>query len=101
MLKCESSFPAQRGSCHPVGGHIHGIMHPDFLLTLLCYLDAQGFKRFFRVTWEPCEARFHSIENKFIHHANIVVRLAGAEYQIHFYGQCYSQKVALNKLGNI
>ena len=45
----------------------------------------QGFKRFLRVTWEPFETQFQSIETRFIHHTNIVVRLAGAEHQIHFY----------------
>ena len=68
---------------------------------LLTSLDAQSFKRFFRVAWEPFEAQFRSIETRFIHHTNIVVRLAGAEHQIHFYnketqerqrqdGECFS-----------
>ena len=38
-----------------------------------------------RVTWEPFEARFQSIEAKFIHHTNIVARSAGAEYQMYYY----------------
>ena len=48
-------------------------------------IDAQGFLQFLRVTWEPFEARFQSIETKFMHHANIVVRLTSAEHQIYFY----------------
>ena len=54
----------------------------------------QGFKQFLKITWEPFEAHFRSIETRFIHHTNIVVRLAGAEHQIHFYNQeaQYKQK---------
>ena len=64
----------------------------------------QGFKRFLRVTWEPFEAQFQSIEKRFIHHTNIIIRLAGAEHQIHFYkdkqrqeGEYYSHRVAINQ----
>ena len=52
---------------------------------MLSSIDAQGFKQFLRATWEPFEAQFQSIETSFIHHTTIVVRLAGAEQQIHFY----------------
>ena len=66
----------------------------------------QGFKRFLRVTWEPFEAQFQSIEKRFIHHTNIIIRLAGAEHQIHFYekeaqdnqrkeGECYIHKITI------
>ena len=69
-------------------------MYQDLSLTFLSYIDAQGFKQFLRVTWEPFESQFQSIETRFIHHTNIVVRLAGAEHQIHFYNQeaQYKQK---------
>ena len=81
-------------------------MYQDMLLTL-SYVDAQGFKRFLRVTWEPFEQQFQSIETRFIHHTNIVVRLANAEHQIHFYkkeiqdkqrqeGKCYSYIIAID-----
>ena len=51
----------------------------------LSYIDVQGFKQFLKVTWEQFEQQFQSIETRFIHHANIVVRLANAEHQIDFY----------------
>lgn len=41
----------------------------------------RGFKHFFRITWEPFEARFRSIEAGFIHHVDIVIRLANVEQQ--------------------
>ena len=62
-------------------------MYQDLSLTSLYSIDMQSFKLFLRVTWEPFEAHFQSIETRFIHHTDIVVRLAGAEYQIHSYGQ--------------
>ena len=52
----------------------------------------QGFKRFLRVTWDPFEAQFQSIENGFIHHTTVVVRLAGAEHQIYFYNKETQEK---------
>ena len=83
------------------------IIYQVLSLTPLSYIDAQGFKRFLRVTWEPFEAKFQSIETKFIHHTNIVVRLAGAEHQNYFYkkeaqdkqwqeGECYYHWVAID-----
>ena len=85
MSKCETSFPKKRES-YSVGG-LPELMYLDLSLTLT-FTDAQGFKLFLRVAWEPFEAQFQSIETRFIHHTNIVVRLAGAEvsgHQIHFY----------------
>ena len=55
------------------------------MILTLTYIDAQGFKRFLKVTWEPFEVQFQSIETRFIDHTNIVVRLANAEHHIHFY----------------
>ena len=60
-------------------------MHQYLLLTFLPYIAVQGFKRFLRVTWEPFEGEFQSIENRFIHHANVVVRLADVQHKIHYY----------------
>lgn len=79
MSKCEIFLPRES---YPVGG-----FNNKYIMThrLLFCLDAHGFKRFLRVTWEPFEAHFQSIEARFIHHTDIVVRLAGAEQQIHFY----------------
>lgn len=65
------------------------------------YIDAQGFKLFLRIIWEPFESQFQSIETRFMHHTNIVVRLANAEHHSHYYrketqekqreeGECYS-----------
>ena len=44
--------------------------------------DAQGFRLFFKVAWEPFEEQFQSIETSFIDHTNIIVRLANVEHQI-------------------
>lgn len=68
---------------YPVGRQAHNLSW--ILLTLLLYSDALGFKRFLRITWEPFEQQFQSIETRFIHHTNIVVRLANVEHQNHFY----------------
>ena len=54
-------------------------------LIFVYSIDAQGFKRFLRVTWEPFEAHFQTIEARFMHHTTVVVRLAGAEHQNYFY----------------
>ena len=65
-------------------------MHPGFrgsfpsrLTCKLTYstLDIQGFKLFFRLTWEPFEAQFGSIESRFSTHTIAVVRLANVDYQ--------------------
>ena len=45
------------------------------------FLDAQEFKVFFRLTWEPFEAQFGSIEARFSNHTIAVVRLASVYYQ--------------------
>ena len=60
-------------------------MHASLLLTFLSYIAVQGFKRFLRVTWEPFEGEFQSIEDRFIRHANVVVRLADVQQKIHYY----------------
>ena len=81
-------------------------MYQDLSLTFLSYIDVQGFKQFLRVTWEPFETQFQSIETRFIHHTNIVVRLAGTEHQIYLHNQdvqdkqrqeseCYNHIVAI------
>ena len=62
------------------------------LTSMSYYLDAQGFKRFLRVVWEPFEAKFQPIEAKFIHHANIVVRLASVEHQTCFQTYFYTKE---------
>ena len=49
---------------------------------LLTIQDAQGFRLFFRVAWEPFEEQFQSIEATFVDHINIIVRLANVEHQI-------------------
>ena len=82
MSKCESSLPRERES--DLVGRL-SYNESSFSLTFLSYIDTQGFKRFLRVTWEPFEAQFQSIETRFKHHTNIVVRLACIEHQIHFY----------------
>lgn len=46
--------------------------------------DAQGFKLFLRVAWEPFEEQFQPIETRFIDHTKIIVRLANVEHQILF-----------------
>ena len=61
------------------------MMYQDLSLTFLSYIDVQGFIQFLRVTWEPFETQFQSIETSFKHHADIVIRLAGAEHQIESY----------------
>ena len=45
--------------------------------------------RFLKVTWDPFEAEFPSIENKFLHHVIIVVRVAGIEHIQGQVGECY------------
>lgn len=56
--------------------------------TFYCLgLDLQSFKRFLKVTWEPFEEEYQSIEAQFIHYTTIVVRLAGAEHQNHIYNK--------------
>ena len=49
--------------------------------TYLFYLDVQGFKLFFRLTWEPFEAQFGPIEARFSIHTITVVRLANVDHQ--------------------
>ena len=44
-------------------------------------LDSQGFKLFFKLTWEPFEAQFGSIETCFSNHTIAAVRLANADFQ--------------------
>ena len=105
MSKYESSLHIKRGSYH-VGELSKNMLltYYQFLLvlTIMSYTDAQGFKRFLRVTWEPFEAEFQSMETRFTHHTNIVVRLAGAEHLIHYYtrqeGECYNYRLLLAKL---
>ena len=45
-------------------------------------LDVQGFKLFFKLTWEPFEAQFSSIEARFSDHAITIVRLASVDFQV-------------------
>lgn len=45
----------------------------------------RGFKLFLRLTWEPFEVQFQSIEARFIHHADIIVRLADVEHKSNYY----------------
>ena len=49
----------------------------------------RGFKHFLRITWEPFEARFRSIEAGLIHHVDTVIRLENVERQeaIEIHGQ--------------
>ena len=67
-------------------------MDQSLSLTFLSYIDAKSFKLFFRVTWEPFEAKFQSIEARFLHHTTIVVRLAGAEHQNGLYNTEYQDR---------
>ena len=39
------------------------------------------FNYFLRITWQPFEARFRSIEASFIQHVDTVIRLANVEQQ--------------------
>ena len=81
-------------------------MYQTLVLTFLSYLDAQGFRRFLRTSWNPFEVQFQSIETQFIHYTDMVVCIAGAEHQIHFYqeevrkqeGECYRYRLLLIKL---
>ena len=59
--------------------------------------------QFLRVTWEPFETHFQSIETRFIHHTNIVVRIAGADHQIQEFqdkqrhkSECYNHIVVVD-----
>ena len=45
----------------------------------------RGFKLFLRLTWEPFEVQFQSIEARFIHHADIIVRIADVEHKSNYY----------------
>ena len=74
------------------------------LIFLFNYIDLQGFKRFLRITWEPFEEQFQSIETRFIHHTYIVVRSANVDHLIYYYkketqdkqrqeGECYGYTV--------
>ena len=44
-------------------------------------LGVQGFKLFFRFTWQPFEEAFDTIEARFLNHTLAVVRLANVDYQ--------------------
>ena len=84
MSKCEASSPPKR-ELYLVGRLNY---HSFSVITYFSYvIDAQGFKQFLKVTWEPFEEQFQSLENRFIYHADIVVRLATAEHQIHSYNK--------------
>ena len=74
--KCTGdSWPEKR----PPLTHCSGCTIPqDYLHSTL---GLQGFKLFFRLTWEPFEAQFGSIEAKFANHTIAVVRLANVEHQ--------------------
>ena len=82
MSKSEASLLTRRESSL-VSGLSYNVS--SISLNFLPYTDMQGFKQFLKITWEPFEAHFRSIETRFIHHTNIVVCLAGAEHQSHFY----------------
>ena len=56
--------------------------YPNALSTL----DVQGFKHFFKLTWEPFEAQFGPIEARFSDHSIVVVRLASIDYQTRVLG---------------
>ena len=71
---------------------------PKICYLLCCgyLLVIHGFKRFLKVTWEPFEQQFKSIEDRFIRHKQLVLESATLEHQIYFYkkearkeGQCY------------
>ena len=82
MSRCENSLHTKRES-HLVGRL--GYNGSGLVTYFSVFIDAQGFKQFLRVAWEPFEAQFQSIEARFIHHTTIVVRLAGAEHHNYFY----------------
>lgn len=42
----------------------------------------QGFRLFLTCVWEPFEIEFQPIEERFINHIDIIVRLANVEHQI-------------------
>ena len=45
------------------------------------FLGLEAFNLFFRLTWEPFEAQFGSIEASFSNHTIAVVRLANVDHQ--------------------
>ena len=53
--------------------------------------DAQGFKLFLRVAWEPFEEEFFKIETRLKAHADVVVNLANVEHQILYKNESQSQ----------
>ena len=70
-----------------------GLNHkPTIFLLNYFTLDLQGFKLFFRLTWEPFEAQFGSIESRFLNNTSIIVRLANAELQSYVYNSLEYQK---------
>ena len=64
------------------GRHVSASKRAD-LLTSLTHptLGLQGFKLFFKLTWEPFETQFSFIEASFLHHATAVRCLANINYQ--------------------
>ena len=48
-------------------------------------LDSDGFKLFLRLTWDPFEEQFTSIETRFMTNVNVVARLANVEFQDQIY----------------
>ena len=62
------------------------------MITYLCFLDLQGFKLFLKLTWEPFEEQFKSIETRFLNNAEIIIRLvivhsADTGHQYHAYNK--------------
>ena len=86
ILKWGVSFWTRKAR-HHVSEHI--LKFKQWLLTYV-FLDLQGFKLFLRVTWEPFEEQFKSIESHFLNNAGVIVRLvivhsASMEHQYHAY----------------
>lgn len=56
-------------------------------MVIMAYfaLDSDGFKLFLRLTWDPFEEQFTSIETRFMTNVNVVVRLANVEFQDQIY----------------
>lgn len=49
------------------------------------FIDRRRLNLFLRVTWEPFEAKFKPLEERFMHHVLVVVRTANVEHLIRGY----------------
>jgi hypothetical protein len=89
----------EKGSCTHLS-RIYKVLRIHSCLTTLTFvLDINSVWLFIKINWESFEYKFQPIEERFAHHALVIVRLAGVEALItNLEPSCTKQQETRGKL---